>query len=206
MAGELQYNYLFHESAHLIAHDELFGRRAPRSLPKSEATLLGVMLGEAFANAVECLSSAFATGEIGSFFLDANCHFRASEREVKVLAKAGRAFGWEATMRVILGSFLYANYLVERLNAAELARLREFAGLPERAPIRKLAAIGLQLDLTFRTVTTPLHLRKTGFRGRDLPKLFSADPLRLLLATRNIKFRRASERLAGIATRGIAVL
>ncbi|MGZ3704288.1 MAG: hypothetical protein ACXVC4_21030 [Bdellovibrionota bacterium] len=198
--GELQYNYLFHESAHLIAHDEFFGRKSLARMPKNASTLLAIMLGEAFANTVECLASAFSEGEIGSFFLDANCHFRASEREVKLLRSALGRYGAETTARVLIAAFLYSNYLVERLTPAELGRVRRFAGLQANAPIDSLAKIGLQLNEKFRSVTTPLHLRKCGF-GEDLPRLFAADPLRLLLAPGRAGLRRGAERLAGIAAR-----
>lgn len=198
--GELQFNYLFHESAHLIAHAEIFGRRLPRRLPKSADTLLGIMVGEAFANMVECLGSAFAEGEIFAYFLDANCHFRASEREVRILRAAGARWGWEVTARVLLGAFLYSNYLFERLSKAELARVAAFAGLPPSAPIGSLARVGLQLHEKFRSVTTPLHLRKLGF-GADLPRLFRADPLRLLLDARRARLLRATHALAAVAAR-----
>jgi len=196
--GELQYNYLFHESAHLIAHDIFFGRKSLARVPKNASTLLAIMVGEAFANTVECLASAFAEGEIGSYFLDANCHFRASEREVKILRAALRRYGAETTARVLMGAFLYSNYLVERLTGAELSRVRKFAGLPADAPVGALAKIGLQLNEKFRSVTTPLHLRKSGF-GANLPRLFAVDPLRLLLSSSAL--RKGAERLAVIAAR-----
>jgi hypothetical protein len=200
--GELQFNYLFHESAHLIAHDELFGHRSPPRLPKTAATLLGVMVGEAFANTAECLSAAFAEGEIAAYFLDANCHFRANEREVAELRRAAGRFGFPAAAKVLLGAFLYSNYLYETLTARELRRVARFAGLAPGAPIARLARIGLQLNEKFRATTTPLHLRKTGF-GAGLARQFAADPLRLLEGKPAL--RRKARRLAELVAAGLAL-
>jgi hypothetical protein len=200
--GELQFNYLFHESAHLIAHDELFGRPV-RLCPKNSRTLLGIMIGEAFANMVECISSAFAEGEIGSFFLDANCHFRANESEVRTLLRAAERYGWPAAAKVLLAAFLHSNYLVERLSEAETRRIARFAGLPENASIGRLAKIGLGLNEKFRTVTTPLHLRKVGFSPRQLERFLREDPLRRLNAPGSRALREASLRLAELAVRGV---
>ena len=200
--SELQFNYLFHESAHLIAHDEFFGKVSLRRAPKNGATLLAIMLGEAFANMVECLSSGFAEGEIGGYFLDANCHFRANEREVKILRSFGKRYGLSKAARVLMASFLYSNYLHERLTKRELGMVAQFAGLPPSARVSRLAGVGLELNEKFRVTTTPLHLRKSGFR-HNLPKLFASDPLTLLLQPRCAALRRGAARLADIAARDV---
>jgi hypothetical protein len=197
--GELQFNYLFHESAHFVAHVEFFKRGKISRAPKNADTLLAIMVGEAFANMVECLASAYAEGEIGSFFLDANCHFRANEREVKTLRASIAEFGGAPTARALLAAFLYSNYLRERLSKAELARVARFAGIPPNPFLARLARVGLQLNEKFRTVTTPLHLRKCGFPALKLPSLFSGDPLSLLLDPRRARLRGGAERLAVIA-------
>lgn len=201
-AGELQFNYLFHESAHYVAHRELFGARSLEKEKKSARTLLAIMLGEAFANSVECLASAFAEGEIGGFFLDANCHFRANEKEMRLLHGAAARFGWEATARLLLAGFLYANYLVERLAPAEIRRVAEFAGVPAGALAARVARIGSELDEKFRTVTTPLHLRKTGFAASAIPRFLRADPLAQLLKDREL--RVCAGNLAALAVRLIS--
>lgn len=188
--SELKYNYLFHESAHCLAHDSFFGRKKIQGLPKSSETLLKVFLGEAFANSVEALSYAFAEGEIGGYFLDANCHFRASEREMLVLQRAIARFGAPRTALALMGAFLYSNYLFEKLNKKQLKRINELAGI--EAPL-SLVKIGLQLNEEFRTATTPLHLVKTGFPP-DLGKLMAQDPLAQLLRDRKLK-----EKVTGLA-------
>ena len=197
--GELQFNYVFHESAHFVAHVEFFRRAKIARAPKNADTLLAILVGEAFANMVECLASAYAAGEIYAFFLDANCHFRANEKEVKTLRAALQRHGAACTARALLAAFLYSNYLRERLSAAELGRVAAFSGIPRGAELTRIARVGLQLNEKFRTVTTPLHLRKCGFPAPSLPPLFSADPLRLLLDPRRARLRAAAERLADIA-------
>lgn len=177
--SELKFNYLFHESAHLIAHREIFGRKHPNALPKTELSLLGILLGESFANLTECLSACFTEGEIGAYFLDANCHFRADKQEVRTMLGFARRHGFQKTALVLLGAFLYSNYLYERLGKKELRLLREFAGLGQKAAIRELAQIGLGLSVEFRVTTTPFHLMKTGFR--EPAALMKRDPVGMLL-------------------------
>jgi hypothetical protein len=194
--SELKFNYLFHEAAHCIAHDLFFGKKSIRRAPKSSDTLLKIFLGEAFANSVEALASAFAEGEIGGYFLDANCHFRANGKEVGILQKSLARLGAEATALALIGSFLYSNYLFESLSQKQYARISSLAGasIP-----RSLVKIGLQLNEEFRTSTTPLHLVKTGF-PMDLGRLMQADPVEAIL--RSPKLERKVRELARIAGRG----
>lgn len=193
---ELKYNYLFHESAHCLAHDSFFGRKNIRRVPKNRHALLMVFVGEAFANTVEALSYAFAEGEIGGYFLDANCHFRASEREMLVLRRAVGKIGAERTALVLMGAFLYSNYLFEKLSRRQLGLIDKLAGVEAPA---SLVNIGLQLNEDFRTATTPLHLVKTGF-PLDLKKWMKADPVKELLAAKDL--RAKAKGLAAIAGRG----
>lgn len=195
--SELKFNYLFHESAHCITHDLFFGKKSLRRLPKNSDTLLKIFIGEAFANTVEALASVFVEGEIGGYFLDANCHFRANEKEVGVLQRTLAKLGAEATALTLIGSFLYSNYLFESLNPKQYARLRSIAGV--NTP-RSLVKIGLQLNEEFRTATTPLHLVKTGFPV-EFYRLMKADPVETIL--RSPKLARQVRELARIAGRGM---
>jgi hypothetical protein len=200
--SELQFNYVFHEAAHCIAHAKFFARARFSSLPKNADTLRKIMLGEAFANMVECLSAAFAEGEIGSYFLDGNCHFRSSPREVREIRRAARKWGYEKTAKVLLGGFLYANYLLDRLGRSELNRIAQFAGLEKGASIGKLASIGTELSEQFRTTTTHLHLIKMGFPAR-ISSLMRGDPLAALLKKENMELKEQANSLAAIASRGL---
>lgn len=194
--SELKYNYLFHESAHCIAHNLFFGRKNIRHVPKNQDSLLKVFIGEAFANSVEALSYAFTEGEIGGFFLDANCHFRASEKEMLILQRAVAKFGAARTALVLIGAFLYSNYLFEKLSRKQLKLIDQLAGI-EAPP--SLVKIGLQLNEEFRTATTPLHLVKSGFPA-DLGKLMKLDPLKALVRRKSL-VAQVSE-LAAVAGEG----
>lgn len=198
--SELKFNYLFHESAHCIAHDVLFGGVSVRRAPKNADSLLKIFLGEAFANSVEAFASVFAEGEIGAYFLDANCHFRANEREVRALRNGIRKFGPEATVLALMGAFLYSNYLFESLSAKQMGRIANLAGVKPQPSLSAIVRIGLQLNEEFRTKTTLLHLVKTGFPTR-IDALLRGDPLVRVLKAPVLK--RKMEELARIAVGGV---
>lgn len=177
--SELQFNYLFHESAHFIAHDVLFGKTKPAKIPKTADGLLRVLMGEAFANTVECVAFLFADGEIGGYLLDANCHFRTNEKEKAALLRVVRKTGLRKLTKAVFASFLYANYLYEEVGAKE----RRLIGKLADADAKRLAPairVGFELSDIFRTDTTQLHLMKQGFPG-DLRKLMKGDPVARLL-------------------------
>jgi hypothetical protein len=198
--SELQFNYLFHESAHYIAHDVFFGRRAMSGLPKTGDTLLKILLGEAFANTAEALSASLVQGEIASYFLDANCHFRVNEKEVGVILRFVRREGFGPTAKVLLAAFLYSNFMFEKLSLAQVEKVRRFAGLPKGAKVAGLAKIGLQLSEQFRTNTTQLHLVKLGF-APEIGELLQFDPLEKIGAS--LKLSAQVESLLGLLCRGV---
>lgn len=199
---DLKFNYVFHESAHFIAYRVFFGRKRIFNLPKSSNTILGILLGEAFANTVEALAIAFVEGEIGSYFLDANCHFRSGEEEADAILRAAKEYGFEVTARVLLASFLYSNFLYKKIGTKELQRIATFAGLQKNAKISDLVKIGLELDDEFRTTTTQLHLLKQGF-ATDFASDMQFDPVEVLLVPEFEPFRTKALHLTAIACRDI---
>ena len=176
--SEIQLNYLFHESAHCIAHAEFFGRQDGKRIPKNEISLLKILLGESFANAVECFSAIYAEGELGFFFLEANCHFRATAKEILALKRSAKKHGNETIFLLLVCAFLYANYLHEELNKKERGKIFSFVGVKPSKELEKILQIGMQLDTEFRTSTTQLHLLKMGFE-KKMEKYFS-EPMDLL--------------------------
>jgi hypothetical protein len=178
--SELQLNYLFHESAHFIAHSVFFGKKPMQRLPKNSDSILKILIGESFANTAEAMSAALVQGEIGSFFLDANCHFRSNEKEVAIILKFAKREGFPATAKVLLGAFLYANYMNEEFSEAKLNRIAKFSRVKKGSSIKGLAKIGLQLSEQFRVTTTQFHLAKLGFPF-DLQPLMNADPVDRLI-------------------------
>jgi len=175
--SELKFNYVFHESAHFIAHSVFFGEAHLKNVPKTKDSLLRILAGEAFANTVEAISASLAQGEIDSYFLDANCHFRSNEKEVATILRAAKKLGFEPVFRILFAAFLYSNYMHENLSKRELGRIARFAKVPERG-VGILARIGLQLSEQFRGTTTHFHLIKIGFPV-DLAPLLKGDPLEI---------------------------
>lgn len=179
--SELQFNYLFHESAHFIAHKILFGDCEMKAVPVTKESLLKILIGESFANTVESLAALYAEGEIGSYFLDANCHYRLSAQEVKVLEKSVKENGFQKTFRLVFASFLSANYLVQRPSKKELSSILKFAGVKKA----QKELIGYGLSEIFRTNTTQLHLMKLGFPD-DLNGWLDIDPVAELMANKKM--------------------
>ncbi len=193
--SELQLNYLFHESAHCIAHSIFFGKKSMGLLPKNQDSVLKILIGESFANTVEAISAALVQGEIGSFFLDANCHFRSNEKEVAIILKFAKKVGFPATAKALLAAFLYANYLNEDFSQLKMKRIAKFALVPSNASLKRLAKIGLQLSEEFRITTTQFHLAKLGFPF-NLQPLMNLDPVDRLL--KDVKLHAQAQLLLDI--------
>jgi hypothetical protein len=191
--SELQFNYLFHESAHFIAHSVLFGKTAPAAVPKNADSLLKILIGEAMANTVECVAAIFAEGEIGGYFLDANCHFRTNEQESAALIKLVQKIGLRRLAKAVMASFLYANYMYERLDAKEKNLIAELVEV-KASVIAPAIRVGFELSEIFRTNTTHLHLLKMGFPA-DLQILIQFDPVKKLLGDKKlgVKFNELAE-------------
>lgn len=197
--SELQFNYLFHESAHFVAHDVLFAGRPLKKCARNRATLLRILVGEAFANTAECLSYLFSEGEIGGYFLDANCHYKIDEKEARALRAEGRGEGAEVLVGALMASFLYANGLYNSLGSAERARVAKISGARGAKAVRAAIRNGLSLSDSFRDTTTPFHLHKQGFQR--LPRLFDFDPLGAL--ARDPALAKPWAKLVGILSRDL---
>lgn len=197
--GELQFNYLFHESAHLLAHRAFFGKGTLGALPASAATLNRILLGEAFANTVECLASALGEGEIGLYFLRANCHFRANRAESLRIRRLGRLHGFLPVAKALFAGFFLANCLFDRLGSAEKKQVAAYSGLPLRHAA-VLAGVGPELCEKFRTTTTPLHLLKLGFPACP-NKLLPGRPMSVL--SESSRLARQAEALLAGAVKGM---
>lgn len=193
-----KYNYLFHESAHFIAHSIFFGRKPMHRISKNSDSLLKILIGEAFANSVECMSGIFCPKGIGSYFLFVNCHFRASIADIEMMRQGTKAFGFEAATRIVLAAFLYSNFMYENLGKKEMDLVFKFSGLAKKDPlIMAMAHMGFQLNKQFRSTTTPLHLMKVGFDS-NIGKMLSFDPLARLLHRDNAALLRKVHQLTQI--------
>ena len=178
------FNYLFHESAHLIAHDIIFGKLPMNKLPKNSDSLLKIILGEAFANSMELIGSVFGLRGIGAYFLYANSYIFPPPHIVVALRKASEQLDFAPLIKVLMASFLYSNFLYENFTGKELDLIRSFSGAKKKADIESLAKHGLHLNKNFRMQTTPMYLKKVGITA-NFEKLIKFDPLERLLQKRN---------------------
>jgi hypothetical protein len=147
----------------------------------------------AMANTVECVAAIFAEGEIGGYFLDANCHFRTNEQESAALIKLVQKIGLRRLAKAVMASFLYANYMYERLDAKEKNLIAELVEV-KASVIAPAIRVGFELSEIFRTNTTHLHLLKMGFPA-DLQILIQFDPVKKLLGDKKlgVKFNELAE-------------
>ena len=161
-----------------------------RPAPASGPALLHLVLSEAFANAAECLAAAFVDGDIGSYFLQGGAFYALDFDDRGTVLRSAGELGFEKTARVLLGAFLYSNFLHRRLQGGPLERVRELAGVAaggeQAATVAALGAIAFHLNEQFRVSTAPLYLLKQGF-GPDLAALLDFDPLEELGEARELR-------------------
>lgn len=194
---ELGFNYVFHESAHCLAHREF----APITEKSRSFALLKILLGEAFANTAECLSSAFVTGEIGAYFLKANAHFTLDLEDSALLIRVAREIGFQNTAKALIYSFFYSNSLYLSLGEAErrsIAALAEIKTPP--GGFERLTDIALSLSERFRTETSFLYLIKLGFSQDDFA-LFQQDPAITLASEEAAPLKESVANLAALLTK-----
>jgi hypothetical protein len=154
-------------------------------------------LGESFANTTECLSCVFSEGELATYFLEANCHFRGDAQDAETILSAMQKYGAAVVVRILFASFLYSNFLYERLSEKQISKIKVFSGLGKQAAVHRLIRIGLQLNERFRTVTTPFHLWKSGFSD---PKV-NFDPLDTIREDK--KLQKQLSELLQVLTKGL---
>lgn len=179
-------SYLLHESAHAVAFHELFGR--PRDVAgalSDRDALVKLMLGESFAMTAEYFAACAVSGSLHTWFFSISSYRRRTQKK-KVIGELIERLGFAPVCRAVLLSFLYNNFLVDRLDRKRFDRLAKAAGLPKLSPAlaRKLqsALNGLMvMSHEFRYDTARLFLTMFG-RSRDIERELAADPLDLIAA------------------------
>lgn len=179
-------SYLLHESAHAVAFRELFGR--PRDIAaalRAPDALVKLMLGESFAMTAEYFAACAVTGSLHAWFFSISSYRRRTQKKKAVGELLGQ-LGFRPVCRAVLLSFLYNNFLVDRLDRRRFERLAVAAGLPRLSPplARKLkgALNGLMvMSPEFRYDTAKLFLTMFG-RSRNIRRELAADPLELCAA------------------------
>jgi hypothetical protein len=182
-------NYLLHESAHAVAFRALFGRtKDVRAAFSEPSALIALMLGEAFAMTAEYFAACAVRGQPHAWFFSISSYRHRTQKK-KAIGELLERYGFDFVGRAVLLAFLYHNFLVDRLESRQVARLAHLAdpGVARRftpAERRNLASTlsGLmQMSPEFRYDTSRLFLAMFG-RSRNIRRELSSEPLLLLEA------------------------
>lgn len=182
-------NYLLHESAHAVAFRELFGRPRDVGAALSEPrALVKLMLGESFAMTAEYFAACAVSGQPHAWFFSISSYRHRTQKK-KAVGELLERHGFDFVARAVLLSFLYNNFLVDRLDRRQLAALADCADarIARRLSPEELRHLGATLNglmvmnPEFRYDTSRLFLTMFG-RSRNIQRELSADPLALLSA------------------------
>lgn len=180
-------NYLLHESAHAVAFHALFGRPKDVGAALSEpSALLKALLGESFAMTAEYFAACAVRGQPHNWFFSISSYRHRTQKK-KAVGELLERHGFDFVFRAVLLSFLFNNFLVDRLSSKQVARLSALAGADvaarlSAADLRRLGATlnGLMvMSPEFRYDTARLFLTMFG-RSRNIRRELSVDPLGLL--------------------------
>ena len=191
----LRANYVHHETAHCLARilrfEHLGAGPSGASLKNLEAQrelALLIMLEEAFANATESMLSAYSEKGIHDDFLLRNTYIFEEPNTRKNMKAVIKMFGLAASFKMILFSFLFANFQKQKASSTELKRVmaivfkdhhEKFIKLGDRDfnLLREVFQGGFDLDPEFTTRTNGFCLALMGVTAN--PKtLFSFDFLK----------------------------
>jgi hypothetical protein len=182
-------NYLLHESAHAVAFRELFGRPRDVGAALSEPrALVKLMLGESFAMTAEYFAACAVSGQPHAWFFSISSYRHRTQKK-KAVGQLLERHGFDFVARAVLLSFLYNNFLVDRLDRRQLAALADAADarIARRLRPEELRHLGATLNglmvmnPEFRYDTSRLFLTMFG-RSRNIERELSVDPLALLSA------------------------
>ena|GEM_PF-939891 len=179
-----QPNYVLHESAHVVAFHELFGRPRDVHAALSEPSkLVHIALGEAFAMTAEYFAACAVSGPIHAWYFSINS-YRHRTPAKKAVGELVTRYGSPLVVWLVLIAFLENNFFVERLSMKTLERALELYPLgkaPKVSPSdrlrlsRALSAL-MVMNPEFREDTARLFLTMHGHH-RNIRRLLSADPL-----------------------------
>jgi hypothetical protein len=191
----LKANYVMHESAHVLARKirvrhlgDLkidFSAGPSKTLVSERRLALAILIEEAFANTTESLLSLASTNTVHDQFVLKNAYVHETPEMRKFLRNAVSRFGIVPVFKLVLLSFVHANFLKTKLNPKELDRVLRFAFQWDQKKIaaldskihRELKEIffgGMDLDPLFTGLTNSFCLRVLGIKTQ-LPHLFDFD-------------------------------
>lgn len=187
----LRANYVHHETAHCLARlmrlDHL-GDIGGKGIEEQRERALLILFEEAFANAAESMLSAFSDGGMQDHFLLRNTYIFEEPNARKNMKALIKLIGIEATFKIVLFSFIFANFQKQKATSAELKRIMaivfheehsKFTKLGDRDfnLIRQVFQGGFDLDPQFTIRTNEFCLQLMGVTAN--PKtLFSFDFLK----------------------------
>lgn len=180
-------NYVLHESAHLVAFYELFGRpRDTHAALSDPSKLVHVVLGEAYAMTVEYFSACAVSGPVHAWFFSINS-YRHRTPSKKAVGELVTHLGLPLLVWVVLIAFLENNFFVERLPMKTLDRalgLYPLGKLPvvsraDRVRLCRALSALMVMNPEFREDTARLFLTLHGYR-RNIRSVLSAEPLDLI--------------------------
>ena len=177
-------NYVLHESAHVVAYRELFGRPRDTHAALSEPSkLVHIVLGEAYAMTAEYFAACAVSGPVHAWFFSINS-YRHRVPAKKAVGEFVSRFGLPLVVWLVLIAFLENNFFVERLAMKTLERALELYPLGKLPHIsradrvrlcRALSAL-MVMNPEFREDTARLFLTMHGYR-RNIRSVLSAEPL-----------------------------
>jgi hypothetical protein len=189
----LKSNTIMHESAHAYARVlriQSGGKVEKPTTPVStRRMILGALIEEAFANTCECLANLEATTPLHDEFLHQNSYIMESKKDRALLLRAKENLGHQPFFRLLLLSFLSANFLKTRFSDSDLIRALKLSEAgPKSSPslIRSVIRIGMNLDSAFTQFTGSFCFRLMGVQGNiyeflafDFMHLLEEDPFYL---------------------------
>ncbi len=165
----LKPNYLFHESCHAVARSagaHLISRE--RHDDERLEYLVTMLLEESFANACELMAVIYIEESTHRIFFEINSYSHMYDARF-ILTALAKEMGTQSLFQFLVYTYLYSNFLRERLSDSELETVLHLIGIDENLlksskVLRSVSKIPFKLNLRFRTVTSLFHLRLCGFK------------------------------------------
>lgn len=151
-------SFHLHEAAHAIAADCC----ADIEINSQQDRILKMLISESFANTADAMACGYAGDEIHRLFLKLNCYMFPATETHKLMTAVREKHGEAYLARLVLLSYLHANFLREEVPAERLG-----PGAADEDCVA-LATIGQQLDMQFREQTTQNYFLLSGFQGEVL--------------------------------------
>ncbi len=145
-------SYHLHEAAHVIA-DACCASVVAETISEK---ILRALLCESFANTVDALACGYADSDLHRLFIQQNSYMKPAAELSSCLARVRATRGAEFTFRLMLSSYVNANFLREPVSAEPG---------PLHDDILALHEMVQELDPLFRVTTTQNYFQLQGFPG-----------------------------------------